>query len=100
MSKSFSSVIDGLDLDQIDIDDQGFYEDRYEVECYYDVYKWHPSGTYRTDDITYAGSTVNPVPYLDENENLDVDKFDSAIRRQIIKAIEDEDRVGPVYVIC
>lgn len=100
MSKSFSSVIDGLDLDQIDIDDQGFYEDSYEVECYYDVYKWHPSGTYRTNDITYEGDTISPVPFLDEDGSLNQLEFDSAIRRQIVKAIEDEDRVGPVYVIC
>lgn len=32
MSKNFSTVIDGLDLDQIDIDDQGFYEEGYEVD--------------------------------------------------------------------
>lgn len=99
-SDRLKRVLDGFDLDQIELEDEGFLDDGYEVEVYYDVYKWHPSGTYRTNDITYEGSTVSPIPYLDEDENLDVDKFISAIRRQIIKAIEDEDRVGPVYVIC
>lgn len=98
MSDRLDKVLEGFDLDQIELEDEGFLDDDYEVEVYYDIYEWHPSGNYRTNDITYAGSAVSPVPYFDEDENLDVDKFISAIRREIQKALDDEDRVGPVYV--
>lgn len=100
MSKSFSTVIDGLDLDQIDIDDQGFYEDDYEVECYYDVREYNGPRTDYTGDLIVEGSTINPFDFFNENGDLIQSKFDSAIRRQIEEALDNEDRVGPVYVIC
>ena len=99
MNERFSALIEELGSDNIDIEDQGFFPD-YEVECYHDAFKWHPSGNYRTDDIIVEGSTLCPIPYLDENECVDEDKFFAAIRREIQKGIDNEDRTGPVYLVC
>ena len=99
-SDGLKRILDGFDLDQIELEDEGFLDTGYETEIYYDVYEWHPSGNYRTNDITYAGSAISPVPYLDENEVLDKQAFINAIRHQIQKAIDDEERLGPVYVVA
>ena len=93
-------LLEGFDRDLIELEDQGFFEDDYECEVYYDVYEWNGARTARTSDITYAGSTISPVPYLDENEVLDKQAFINAIRHQIQKAIDDEERLGPVYVVA
>ena len=99
-SDRLKRVLDGFDLDQIELEDEGFLDTGYETEVYYDVYEWNGARTARTSDITYAGSTISPVPYLDENEVLDKQAFINAIRHQIQKAIDDEERLGPVYVVA
>ena len=91
-------VLSGLDIDQIEIEDQGFFEDQYEVEIYHDVYEWNAARTDRTGQVIWQGDTVSPVPYIDEDENLDINQFAAAIRRQVEKSLNDPERIGPVYV--
>lgn len=98
--KKFIDILDGLNLDEVEIDDQGFYEDDYEIECYYDVKEYNAERTDYTGGITFDGSTINPFDHYDENGNLNQKGFDSAIRQEIQKAINDEERLGPVYVVA
>lgn len=95
-----ASIFDGVDLSEVEIDNQHFFETGYECEVYYDVYAWNPARTDRTTDIIWAGSTVCPIPFIDENEYLDKSKWAAVIRAEIQKALDDEDRIGPVYVTC
>lgn len=91
-------VLSGLDIDQIEIEDQGFFEDSYEVECYYDIKEYNDSRTNYTGRVVFEGNTINPFDHTDETGGLDVDMFANAIRQEIKKAINDPERIGPVYV--
>lgn len=94
------SIFDGLDTDEIEIEDQGFYLDGYECEVFYDVYLWNGPRTARTNEVTWEGTTICPIPSIDEDEHLDRKGFAQEIRRHIENALNDEERIGPVYVTC
>ena len=93
-------LLEGFDRDLIELEDQGFLDDTYEVEVYYDVYEWNGARTARTGNVIWQGSTISPLSYIDEDEDIEKEKFIAAIRQEIQKAIDDEERVGPVYVVA
>lgn len=92
-------IFDGLDMDQIEVEDEGFFPE-YEVEVYHDEYAWNAARTDRTNDVVWEGRTVSPTQFLNEDGSVDAESFAAEIRGEIEKSLNNEDRIGPVYVVC
>ena len=100
MINSLKELFDGVNLNEVEIEDQGFFLDNYEVECYWDVKEWNAERTDYSGHIIWEGSTINPFDHTDEDGYMIRSDFATAIRRQIELGLDDENRVGPVYVVC
>lgn len=95
----FDKVIEKFDADLIEVEDEGFFDDEYEVEVFWDAKEWNDVGTdYKSDSVVWHGNAVSPIPYLDEDGNLNKEKWIAAIQREIQRGIDDEDRVSVIYV--
>jgi len=94
-----TELLSDFDLDQIEIEDQGFFETDYELEIYYDRYEWNGAGTDRTGSTTCEGNIVSPESFLNEDGSINRDDYHAAIRRKVQNGLDDEERAGPIYVV-
>lgn len=97
---NLNDLLNGIDADLVEIQDDDRLKDGYEVEVYYDVYQWHPSGNYRTSDTILEGDSISPIEFIDAAGNIDNFAFIEAIRQKIRMAIESEDRASIVEVLA
>lgn len=93
-------IFEGIDPDLIEIENEGFFEEGYDVEVYWDIKEWNDQGTDYTGRITWDGNSVSSGPHTTQDGDLDFSAFAADIRREIQKGIDHEDRVGPVYIVC
>lgn len=94
------AIFEGLDLNEIEIENEGFFIEGYEVEVYWDVKEWNDQGTDYTGRITWEGNAVSSQPHATQAGDIDYSAFAADIRKVINQGLKSEDRVGPIYVAC